>query len=67
MSGRDDAFGDAVYEAWRRGLNPDAVDRDECDELVRAGYDRFDVAEIVTDRMARRATLASGGKESKGE
>ena len=23
-----DTFGDAVYEAWRRGLNPDAVDAD---------------------------------------
>jgi hypothetical protein len=50
---RDRAFGDAVYEAWRAGLDSDAVTRDECYELADQGYDRFEVADIVVRRMYR--------------
>lgn len=56
MSERDrfkDAEGDAVYEAWRRGLNPDRVDFDRVDDDVRDGFDRFEAADREADRLER--------------
>jgi len=47
----DDARGDAIYETWRRGGNPDLVDYDRVDEDVRLGYDRFDAASREASRI----------------
>jgi len=33
----DRAFGDAVYDAWRSGHNPDLVDRDQFDNRLAMG------------------------------
>lgn len=37
--GLPDYEGDVVYETWRRGGNPDRVDRDRVEECYRAGLD----------------------------
>lgn len=50
----DDAYGDAVYSAWRRGLNPDRVDRERVCDLVHRGEPSFRAAEIEVDRLERR-------------
>jgi len=34
----DDRFGDLVYDAWRRGRNPDAVSRDRYDDRRSQGF-----------------------------
>ena len=49
----DDAFGDAVYDAWRSGLNPDHVDRERTDQDVRDCYSRDEAAEREVDRLRR--------------
>lgn len=51
---REDAYGDAVYDAWRRGLNPDHVDRERIDDDWYAGYSREDCAEREVKRIAHR-------------
>ena len=52
---RDDARGDAVYDAWLNGLNPDEVDYARVDEDYREGHDRFECAEreVVRQRKDR--------------
>lgn len=54
MSKCDDAFGDACYEAWRRGLNPDDVSRERVCEDVDNGWDRFDAADRESGRLQRK-------------
>ncbi len=34
----NDRFNDLVYDAWRAGRNPDAVDRDRYDYRLCQGY-----------------------------
>lgn len=48
-----DPFGDAVYETWRRGGNPDHVDRDRIEDDRAAGY--YEHEELV-EREVRRCT-----------
>lgn len=54
-SNRDEAFGDAIYDTWMRGGNPDHVSRERTDELCEEGYDRFEVGEIVSRELTRPA------------
>lgn len=49
----DDAFGDAVYDAWLAGMNPDLVDADRVYEDVDCGFDRFDCADREVARIRR--------------
>lgn len=55
---RQDAYGDAVYDAWRRGLNPDRVDPERIDDDWYAGHSREDCAEREVDRIANRERRA---------
>ena len=50
---RDEAFGDAVYEAWRRGYNPDQVERERIEDDWYAGYPAEDCASREVNRIAR--------------
>ena len=53
----DDAFGEACYEAWRRGINPDRVSRDAIAAAYYggcAGDSWEDAARNVVDQLARR-------------
>lgn len=55
----DDALGDAHYEAWRAGLNPDRVNPDRVQDSVDEGLDRFEAADrevsvLMRDSEARR-------------
>jgi len=51
----DDAYGDAVYAAWRAGYDPDSVDRDRIRDDVHDGLDRFQCADAeVARQQARR-------------
>jgi len=61
----DDAFGDAVYEVWRRGGNPDAVDRDHVAEVFYedADQDRFETADIIASRYFRRRAMKEKGDD----
>jgi hypothetical protein len=46
----DDYFGDVIYEVWRRGGDPDCVDRDR----VRERYQDYDEADDVAHCELRR-------------
>jgi hypothetical protein len=50
----DKAFGDAVYDAWRNGGNPDHVDADRIDEDLYY-HDRDDAVEREVQRVIREA------------
>jgi hypothetical protein len=50
MSKRDDYFGDVVYEVWRRGGNPDLVDRECTDECYWHGVEAEECAIETTRR-----------------
>lgn len=54
----DDAYGDAVYEAWRAGQNPDRVDYERVRDDVCDGYDRWEAAEREVRRLRRRDNAA---------
>ncbi len=51
---RLDAYGDAVYDAWRRGLNPDRVDPERIDDDWYAGHSREDCAAREVARIENR-------------
>ena len=53
MTKYDDAFGDAVYDAWRAGYDPDRVDMDRIHEDVDDGYDRFETADREVSRLRK--------------
>ncbi len=55
------ALGDAYYDAWMSGLNPDEVDVERVTDDYREGYDRFECAEREVGRM--RAVLEGGEDE----
>lgn len=46
----DSYFGDLIYEVWRRGGNPDNVDRDQAREFEYLGYEPDEAAAIVDRR-----------------
>lgn len=50
---KDDPFGDAVYEAWRRGLNPDEVSRDNIAYNEARGAYPDETAVMEVGRLAR--------------
>lgn len=57
MSHRDNiekAVGDALYDAWRRGLNPDVVNVDNIEETYFESYDVEDAARTEVDRLEAR-------------
>ena len=51
---REDAFGDACYRAWQRGLDPDQVDRDRFDQRFDDTDDREVAIEAELRYLARR-------------
>ena len=55
MDDDDRRFHDLVYEAWRRGMNPDLVDKDAYDAATCNGYYPD---EIVLDMVYPRAAKA---------
>ena len=57
MSG--DLFGDAVYEAWRRGLNPDTLDRDDFDDYADSSLIPSDAPSDYVDALVRKRQKAS--------
>jgi len=59
-SDRERVFGDAVYEAWRSGLNPDAVSRDELAYSEALGYE----PEEAIERELRRIRPHRQGEDS---
>ena len=46
-----DTFGDAVYEAWRRGRNPDRVDPDRIWYDEAQGYEPEECVELEITRI----------------
>jgi len=57
---REKVHGDAVYEAWRSGANPDAVDYDLIDDDFYSG---FSPEECVANEVRRlRQEEKSDGK-----
>lgn len=60
MSDRDKMYGDAVYEAWRSGRNPDAVDYDRMDDDYYRGYE----PEQCIEHEIRRITPCHEPKEN---
>jgi hypothetical protein len=54
----EDAWGDAVYGAWRSGMNPDRVSRDRVCDDIHAGYDRDDAATREVSRLRRKLIKA---------
>jgi len=53
---RQEAFGDAVYETYRRGGNPDMVDPDRVDDLYYKGWLVPDIAEqVAKETVAKTA------------
>jgi hypothetical protein len=47
----DHGWGDAVYEVWRRGGNPDAVSRDSMAHDRARGYDEAECVRHEVDRV----------------
>lgn len=56
-----DYFGDTVYEVWRRGGNPDHVERDECAEDERCGCYPEETADRIIERGIRQQRLTEHG------
>lgn len=50
----DDYFGDAIYDVWRAGGNPDAVSRDEAWSAQQDGVSAEDFASSELRRQHRR-------------
>lgn len=48
---REQAYGDAAYEAWREGKNPDRVSRDSVDDFYYDTYDPSMAASMEVDRL----------------
>ena len=63
---QDEAFGDAVYDVWMSGGNPDVVSRDDISEAYynEGAYDRHDTADVVTRRTMQQNNQ---GSEVQGE
>lgn len=61
MSDRDRSFGDAVYETWRRGGNPDEVDRDSLAGYEADGYTPYEAVEMEVERVTRRRPTQENG------
>ncbi|MCR4300658.1 MAG: hypothetical protein NUV51_03535 [Sulfuricaulis sp.] len=59
----DDTFGDAVWEAWRSGRNPDLVDRDRLWYDEAQGYE----PEECVARELRRITPKPADDEEQSE
>jgi hypothetical protein len=50
----DQAFGDACYDVWMGGGNPDDVDRDAIAHEYYDCYDRYETAKRVTDGVLKQ-------------
>lgn len=53
QSPEDEAFGEAVYRAWKRGMNPDRVTRERIIDTLPDYVDPADCAQAEVDRLAR--------------
>jgi len=65
VSNREDiekAFGDAVYLAWKRGINPDRVSRDRIADTIGDHYDAYDCAESEVRRLASQDHKRRGAR-----
>lgn len=63
----DDGFGDAVYEAWRSGLNPDHVDRDRLRDYRDELGSRELAVEAEVEYLARRRRRADEARAEAAE
>jgi len=66
----NEAVGDAYYDAWRAGLNPDLVDDERVrDDVMYGGYDRFEAAASEVQRLtdARRAAQRQDAEQQEQE
>lgn len=52
MSDKDDVFGDAIFEAWRRGLNSDLVNPDQLDHSLGQGLSAEDCIAREINRIS---------------
>lgn len=50
----DSYFGDVVYDVWRMGGNPDAIDRDDVEDDRADGYYADEAANREYARQTRR-------------
>jgi len=51
---RKEAYGDAIYAAWRSGLNPDLIDRESVDRHWYETYDREMTAYLTVEEIRPR-------------
>jgi len=58
-----DAYGDAIYETWMQGGNPDEVDYERVRDDVDYGYDRFEASSREAGRIVRRSVRELEGGE----
>ncbi len=49
------AYGDAIYEAWCRGLNPDQIDKDYVEDFYYNSYDAGEAASSEVNRIQRES------------
>ena len=59
---RQEAWGDAVYAAWRRGLDSDRVDRDRMDDDSYAGHGPEECVERELKRITPKQLEAEDGE-----
>lgn len=48
-----DPYNEAIWQAWRRGKNPDAVDRDRISQDQAMGYENEEIVERELERINR--------------
>ena len=49
------AYGDAIYEAWCCGLNPDQVNRDCVEDFYYDSYDADEAASCEVNRIRQES------------
>lgn len=62
MDKTEQAYGDAVYLAWKRGINPDRVSRDRINETIEESYDPYDCAETEVKRLSAQDHRRRGAR-----
>jgi hypothetical protein len=53
-SPEEEAYGDAVYRAWRSGMNPDRVSRNRISDTIHDYSDPWDCASAELRRLRRQ-------------
>ena len=54
MSRQDKEFYDLVYDVWRSGGNPDAVDRDRFEDTCDSHYDFLFDTHVLRSELRRQ-------------